>query len=138
GPLHDSQGLAPYSVPVPFRSLGIRWPNDVYLGERKLAGVLVEGLPDGRQILGLGCNVNNSVAAAPAEVASIVASLADELGAPLDRTEFLSQLAASLDASLVRLAKNRVELARLADELCLQRGQVLTVQLGNERVSGIC
>jgi biotin-(acetyl-CoA carboxylase) ligase len=99
---------------------------------------LVEGLPDGRQILGLGCNVNNSVAAAPQEVASIVASLVDELGGPLDRTEFLSNLLSAVDASLVRLADQREALAALADELCLQRGRMLHVQVGEERVSGIC
>lgn len=123
---------------LPSPAVGIRWPNDVYLGERKLAGVLVEGLPDGRQILGLGCNVNNSVAAAPPEVATIVATLADELGTPLDRTDFLSHLLTALDAALVRLADDRPTLAQLADELCLQRGRVLNVQVGDERVTGVC
>lgn len=123
---------------LPSPAVGIRWPNDVYLGERKLAGVLVEGLPDGRQILGLGCNVNNSVSAAPDDVKSIVATLADELGGPLDRTDFLSDLLAALDAVLGRLADERLQLAQLADELCLQRGRVLNVQVGDERVTGIC
>jgi len=123
---------------LPSPAVGIRWPNDVYIGERKLAGVLVEGLPDGRQILGLGCNVNNTVSAAPDEVKSIVVSLADELGGPLDLTEFLGDLLAALDASLTRLSGEREMLAQLADELCLQRGRVLNVQVGNEVVSGVC
>ncbi len=123
---------------LPSPAVGLRWPNDVYIGERKLAGVLVEGLPDGRQILGLGCNVNNSVAVAPPEVAMIVASLVDELGGPLDRTEFLSSLLSAVDAALVRLSEDREALAALADELCLQRGRMLHVQVGDERVSGIC
>src|SRR5262249_8342937 len=32
--------------------LGLHWPNDVYVGSRKLAGILVEVLPDGRHIIG--------------------------------------------------------------------------------------
>ncbi len=123
---------------LPGPATGIHWPNDVFLGERKLAGVLVEGLPDGRQILGLGCNVNNPLSAAPPEVAKIVASLCHELGGPLDRTEFLSELLSALDASLTRLGENFADVGRLADSLCLQHGKLLKVQLGEEIVSGIC
>jgi BirA family biotin operon repressor/biotin-[acetyl-CoA-carboxylase] ligase len=123
---------------LPSPAVGIRWPNDVYIGEKKLAGVLVEGLPDGRQILGLGCNVNNRVSAAPPEVAAIVASLVEECGSELDRTDFLSALLASLDATLAELAGDRAGLAQTADELCLQKGRVLTVAVGDERVTGIC
>jgi BirA family biotin operon repressor/biotin-[acetyl-CoA-carboxylase] ligase len=123
---------------LPSPAIGLRWPNDVYIGERKLAGVLVEGLPDGRQILGLGCNVNNSVAAAPPQVATIVASLVDELGSPTDRTDLLADLLSALEASLDRLANEREGLAKLADELCLQRGRPLNVQVGEERIAGIC
>jgi BirA family transcriptional regulator, biotin operon repressor / biotin---[acetyl-CoA-carboxylase] ligase len=123
---------------LPGPATGIHWPNDIFLGERKLAGVLVEGLPDGRQILGLGCNVNNPLSAAPPEVAKIVASLCDELGAPLDRTEFLSELLSALDVSLTRLGENFADVGRLADSLCLQNGKLLNVHLGEEVVSGIC
>ena len=123
---------------LPGPAIGIRWPNDVYIGERKLAGVLVEGLPDGRQILGLGCNVNNPLTSAPTEVSAIVVSLIDELGGRLDRTEFLSELLSALDASLTRLGENFADVGRLADSLCLQRERVLNVQVGEERVTGIC
>lgn len=123
---------------LPGPATGLHWPNDVFIGERKLAGVLVEGLPDGRQILGLGCNVNNPLSAAPPEVSAIVASLCDELGGPLDRTEFLSELLSALDASLTRLGDNHADLGRLADSLCLQHGKRLNVQQGEEIIGGIC
>lgn len=123
---------------LPGPATGLHWPNDVFIGSRKLAGVLVEGLPDGRQILGLGCNVNNPLSAAPAEVAKIVASLCDELGGPLDRTEFLSELLSALDASLTRLGSNYADVGRLADSLCLQQGKMLYVQQGDDVISGIC
>lgn len=119
-------------------SVGIHWPNDVYIGPRKLAGVLVEALADGRQILGVGCNVNNSVSNAPHEVTHLVASLVDELGAPLDRTDVLSDLLQRLDATLTELAARREAVAEAADQLCLQRGRVLNLQLGAERITGVC
>ena len=119
-------------------AVGIRWPNDVYIGPRKLAGILVEALADGRQILGIGLNANNSLAEAPPEVASLAASLVDELGGLLDKTELLAELLTGLDEVFLKLGNDRQELAAIADELCLQRGQPLTIQAGEERVGGVC
>jgi BirA family biotin operon repressor/biotin-[acetyl-CoA-carboxylase] ligase len=37
---------------------GIKWPNDVWIDERKVAGILVEGRPrEGWAVLGIGLNV---------------------------------------------------------------------------------
>jgi BirA family biotin operon repressor/biotin-[acetyl-CoA-carboxylase] ligase len=37
---------------------GIKWPNDVWVGGRKVAGILIEGRPqDGWAVLGIGLNV---------------------------------------------------------------------------------
>src|SRR5487761_503549 len=60
--------------------IGLHWPNDVFVAGRKLAGILVEALPDGKHILGIGCNVNNSLAQAPGELQAIATSLADLSG----------------------------------------------------------
>jgi BirA family biotin operon repressor/biotin-[acetyl-CoA-carboxylase] ligase len=56
---------------------GLHWPNDVYIGPRKLAGILVEALADGRHIVGIGLNVNNSLREAPAELHHIATTLRD-------------------------------------------------------------
>lgn len=42
------------------RRCGLKWPNDVWVGERKLAGVLIEGRPHadgGWAVIGIGVNV---------------------------------------------------------------------------------
>ncbi|SHJ70434.1 BirA family transcriptional regulator, biotin operon repressor / biotin-[acetyl-CoA-carboxylase] ligase [Rubritalea squalenifaciens DSM 18772] len=44
---------------------GIKWPNDVWIGEKKCAGILVEGAAD-RLVIGIGLNV--SVRSFPAEL----------------------------------------------------------------------
>src|SRR5262245_46107533 len=41
---------------------GLHWPNDVYVGQGKLAGILVEVLPSGLHIVGVGLNSNNASA----------------------------------------------------------------------------
>ena len=38
---------------IPAARVGLHWPNDVFVGEKKLAGILVEVLSDGRHIWAL-------------------------------------------------------------------------------------
>jgi BirA family transcriptional regulator, biotin operon repressor / biotin---[acetyl-CoA-carboxylase] ligase len=55
----------------------VKWPNDVLLGGRKLAGVLVEARPRDRwAVLGIGVNVAVDVAELPADVREQAATLA--------------------------------------------------------------
>src|SRR5512134_2109839 len=51
---------------------GIKWPNDVWIGRRKVAGILVEAGPD-FAIVGIGLNVHTT--SFPAEVSEIATSL---------------------------------------------------------------
>lgn len=117
---------------------GLHWPNDVFIGERKLAGVLIEALPDDRHVLGIGCNVNNRVAEAPPEVAAIVASLADVTEKAHSRGELLGEILRRLDERLDELARWPESVGRRADELCLQRGRSLTIRSGHREASGVC
>ena len=71
----------------------IKWPNDVRVGGRKLAGVLVER---GRgTVLGIGLNVN--VEDFPEEIRDSATSLRRLLGRPLDRSEIARSLIRRLD-----------------------------------------
>ena len=87
---------------VPGERLRIKWPNDVYLDGRKLAGILVEGLVAGERssavIVGIGVNVHTR--AFPAPIADIATSLALASEAPLDRSEIFVALCASLECRM--------------------------------------
>ena len=73
----------------------IKWPNDIWLDRRKLAGILVEGRPqDGWAVVGIGLNVTTE--AFPAELAEIATSLR-VAGLELDTETVLAALVASLD-----------------------------------------
>jgi BirA family biotin operon repressor/biotin-[acetyl-CoA-carboxylase] ligase len=61
--------------------VSLKWPNDALIGERKVAGILVEA-GQGAAIIGIGVNVNQS--GFPPELADTAASLAIETGAELD------------------------------------------------------
>jgi len=55
----------------------IKWPNDVWVGRKKLAGILVEGRPQaGWAVVGVGLNV--SARRFPAELEGVATSLALE------------------------------------------------------------
>lgn len=64
----------------------IKWPNDVLIGHRKVAGILVEAGRD-FAVLGIGLNVNTE--AFPPEVAESASSLRLETGGVLSRAEVL-------------------------------------------------
>jgi len=61
----------------------LKWPNDLWLGERKFGGILAEALfgPDRNVVvLGLGLNVNSDLAAFPPALQDKITSLRHETG----------------------------------------------------------
>ena len=81
----------------------LKWPNDLLVGRRKLAGILAEGLAIGtsNQAIVIGVGVNVQPAAYPPDVAARATSIEGELGRAVDRDALL---AAILDALWHRLA----------------------------------
>ncbi len=80
---------------LPRRCL-LKWPNDVLVGDAKLAGILLERVGDA-VIVGIGANL----AAAPALGDRAAVALADFGPAP-DRDLFAAELAAGFAAELAR------------------------------------
>jgi len=78
----------------------IRWPNDITIKERKVAGILVEGrsLATGSAfVLGIGVNVNTKAEEFPHDLRETATSLALEAAAPVSRVDVARWLLASLD-----------------------------------------
>ena len=71
----------------------LKWPNDVHVSGRKLAGILAEGAPR-YVVLGIGINV--MPAAYPPDVATRATSIESELGRPIDRGMVLAEVLAAL------------------------------------------
>jgi BirA family biotin operon repressor/biotin-[acetyl-CoA-carboxylase] ligase len=68
---------------------GIKWPNDVWIGRRKVAGILVEAGKD-FAVVGIGINVNTT--AFPHEIEKIATSLFLETGTNPQRGDVLSAM----------------------------------------------
>lgn len=79
-----------------WRSSQIKWPNDVMVNRRKVAGVLAEAR-DGAVVLGIGINVNQTLDELPRDVRQPVASLRTIDGREHDRAALLTDLLARLD-----------------------------------------
>jgi len=93
----------------------IKWPNDVLLGDRKLAGILAEGRPqEGWAVLGIGLNVAVRDADLPPELAGRAAGMGL---APADVEPVLSRLLAALELRLTQEPGAIVDAYRERDAL---------------------
>lgn len=103
--------LAGVAVARALASLGVpdarlKWPNDVRLGGKKVAGTLAHGVsePASALVLGVGVNVHQRSSDFPSELRETAASLA-AVGREVDRLALLVRLSAELD----RLASSPAE-----------------------------
>jgi BirA family biotin operon repressor/biotin-[acetyl-CoA-carboxylase] ligase len=93
----------------------VKWPNDVLLDDRKVAGVLVEGRPqEGWAVVGIGINVAVDVADLPEELRSIAGTLGRR---PEDLEPVLHEVLAALEARLREPAAGTVAALRARDAL---------------------
>jgi BirA family biotin operon repressor/biotin-[acetyl-CoA-carboxylase] ligase len=73
-------------------STDIRWPNDVMLNEKKLAGIMIQSADQGALIAGIGVNVNQE--SFPPDIRDIATSLRIETGRAQDKEELLNRVLA--------------------------------------------
>ena len=81
-------------------SAQIKWPNDVMVNRRKVAGVLAEAR-DGIVVLGIGLNVNQTREQLPGDVRVPAASLRTIDGVERDRAPLLADVLVRLEAHYV-------------------------------------
>ena len=102
--LREHDALLPLRAGLAVADVGgphalVKWPNDVLLDGRKVAGILVEGRPqDGWAVCGIGVNVAVRDEDLPAELRSTAGSLGR---APEDLEPILHEVVAALEARLL-------------------------------------
>ena len=89
----------------------VKWPNDVRVGGRKIAGILIETAASDRglayALVGIGLNVNFDPADHP-EIADLATSIRRETGRPADRSAVLETLLARFDDLYAEVRRGRV------------------------------
>lgn len=125
GTLHDCCGL----------DAGIKWPNDVQVCGKKIAGMIVE-TAKGAAILGIGLNVNWTQM--PEDIATIATSIALELGKPVDLDHVLKTMLADLDIAYgVYRARGFVRTLQDWRELEITTGSEVTVSIDGRSAHGL-
>ena len=121
--------------------IGLKWPNDLLLDERKLGGILIESraTPDGRFFFAIGFGLNLLMDAE--ELAALdrpATSLAEALDGDLDRGEVLLPLVQAVVRSIRDFAPSAA--AQLASEFAgydVYHGRPVELDSGGERLRGI-
>jgi BirA family biotin operon repressor/biotin-[acetyl-CoA-carboxylase] ligase len=79
----------------------IKFPNDVLVRGKKVAGILAES-GDGRVVLGVGVNANQTAEELPDDAQTPPTSLRVELGEPVDRAALLAAILLRLERAYDR------------------------------------
>lgn len=117
------------TLPVPAL---VKWPNDLWIDRRKVAGILVEGRPAaGWAVLGVGINV--SVSQFPVELRDTATSLR-LAGSSIGNEEVLDLALAALDRWLERPAAEVLAAWRARDAL---QGSEVRWAAGSGQAAGI-
>ena len=117
----------------------IKWPNDVRIGGRKVAGILIEADSQAGRIasavVGIGLNISVDTGGHP-EIAGTATSLVEEAGAPVERTEVLIDLLHQFDDLYSRVRSGKPltdEWSSRLDTLGLE----IEVRRGSEMLAGV-
>jgi BirA family biotin operon repressor/biotin-[acetyl-CoA-carboxylase] ligase len=119
----------------------VKWPNDILLYGKKIAGILTELKAEldrvNYVILGIGVDVNLTASDFPADLRPHASSLRVELGKPVSRPDLAVAILRELDRDYARLAAG--EFAAVADEWeehCATIGREIAIRTGERRVRG--
>jgi BirA family transcriptional regulator, biotin operon repressor / biotin---[acetyl-CoA-carboxylase] ligase len=119
----------------------IKWPNDILLEGRKVAGILTELNAEldlvKYLILGIGVDVNLNPGDFPAELRKSATSLKVALGKPVDRAELAVAILRELDHEYRRVTEGAF--AAVADEWeahCTTIGQEVVIRVGPREIRG--
>ena len=119
----------------------IKWPNDVLVGGKKVAGILTELSAEldrvKHVILGIGVDVNLDAEGFPPELRKIATSLKIESGQDISRAELAVEILRELDADYGRIRGGRFgEVADEWEAACVTIGRNVTVHMGERQFRG--
>jgi BirA family biotin operon repressor/biotin-[acetyl-CoA-carboxylase] ligase len=108
----------------------VKWPNDLVVDDRKLAGILAEADGAGAVVVGMGLNLRAD--AYPAELAATATACDEHASGPIDRDELLVAWLQAFDAHLDRLD----EVVAIAAARSATLGRAVRVELAHHTFAG--
>jgi BirA family biotin operon repressor/biotin-[acetyl-CoA-carboxylase] ligase len=117
----------------------IKWPNDVWIDGRKVAGILIEARPqEGWAVLGVGVNIGTEAGDLPPDLRETATSLRIASGGAVDRDDALGELLERLAARLGDWRGGDVEalLDRYRERDALSGDRIGWESAGGDRMMG--
>ena len=119
----------------------IKWPNDLLVRGKKLAGILTELRAELDQtkyvIVGIGVDVNLSASDFPSDLRQQATSIKAEAGKVFDRAELAVSLLRELDNDYQRLTSGQFSaIANEWEEYCRTLGQEVVIHAGERQIRG--
>ncbi len=119
----------------------IKWPNDILIRGKKVAGILTELSAEVDRVkhitVGIGVDVNLEANEFSAGLRKIATSLRIELGRPVLRAELATEILRELDRDYARVCAGKFsELADEWEEHCSTIGKQVIVGIGERRMLG--
>ena len=135
-PLMAALGAAEAIEAVGSLSIGVKWPNDLLINERKVGGILCEsGTATGGgpfQVVGLGINVNGAPEDFPEDLRGMATTLRHESGSYIDRNRLIAQVLQELESCLEEfLQRGRERIALAYRRRCTTIGRTVKALLAD-------
>ncbi len=115
-------------------NVNLKWPNDVLIGKKKIAGILIETTMRGekieRAVVGIGINVNQEFYNSDFQITPT--SVKEEIGTEADRERLLSEVLNIFEENLFLLEKLPGKVLDMWRSRCKMIGAKVKVQDGQE------
>jgi BirA family biotin operon repressor/biotin-[acetyl-CoA-carboxylase] ligase len=119
----------------------IKWPNDIILNGKKVAGILLESKMDNdanTYIVGIGINCHQKKESFPGELQQIATSIDAESHSISDRNLLAKRLLISIDHWLGVAVNNSEKIIDRWRELSIQLGHRITLIFSGAKFTGHC
>ena len=119
----------------------IKWPNDILIRGKKVAGILTELTAELDHIkdvvLGIGVNVNLEAGELPPDLRKVATSLKIESGQAMDRAELAVAILRELDGDYERIRRGQFELVAAEwQQRCSTLGREVSIRIGERVIRG--
>jgi len=123
-------------------NIGLKWPNDLFINDKKLSGILLQSNISAERInflvLGIGLNVNQAEMDFPDEIREKAVSLRMATSHEWSREELLAGFLEFYYENYYRfLAMNKKEIIELYTKKVLYMGEDIIIRMNGETIGGV-
>jgi BirA family biotin operon repressor/biotin-[acetyl-CoA-carboxylase] ligase len=123
------------------RQANIKWPNDIIINGKKVAGILLEAISENKRnicIVGIGINCHQQENDFTDGLQKTATSLDMESHSMTDRIHLAKRLLSSIDHWLEAAGQNKQQVIEQWHNLSIQPGHRVTLLFNSKKFSGYC